>query len=313
MIEGFAKGALPAYAHYLTPTQASLWRQLAESFRTRASGDAAFDAIFQTLAAELARRQNTQIELIALGAADARKESRLAATLTAHNFATAITLVDISSDLINQAIANLTKSNPQTKVLTPYVADIAANDLADLTAVLLASRQDTATRVVTLFGVLPALESKSAFDFATALLGPNDYFIFSANLLPDQKPISEVAAFYDSPLARNWLQQVLREVKFAPELEIGTLNWQLTASPGSTALHATHTVRALITPARDVRPIWGQATAEVPANKTIEVFRSHRHSSTSVRDLADSLRLEIADWQASPSGEEGVALTRVRA
>jgi len=344
VIAGFVEGALPAYAHYLTPTQATLWHKLAESFRTRASGDQAFDAIFHKLTAQLAQQKMPQVELIGIGAANARKESRLAFELEQAKISTSLTLIDISSDLIAEAHLAFSKANPNTKVRTAHVADITASELEDLREAIgrelspqtrglkareRQARGPKARRIATLFGVLPALDSLDLFDFVVSLLRPHDFFVFSANLLPPNRSIAEVAEFYDSPLAKDWLQQILREVGLDP----ARMKWQTTTTDSfqpttsapttgtpttGTALngarvHATHTVRAVITPPAGVRAEWGTATAELPAARTIEIFRSHRHSSESINQLVSELGLEMIDWQVSPSGEEGVALTRVRA
>ncbi len=309
VIAGFAKGTLPAYAHYLTSTQATLWHELAKTFHTRASGDVAFDIVFKRLADELTQHGQTHVELIALGAANAQKESNLVATLEQKTISTSVTFVDVSSDLIAAADLTFQNSTPDTEVRTAHVADIAAVALTDLTESIGRELSPQATRIVSLFGVLPALESPTAVEFAMGLLRPMDLFVFSTNLLPAGRSIVEIAEFYDSPLARDWLQQILREVGLEPAVA----DWQLTSASGSAAVKATHTIRAQITTPAGVAVNWADTTAELAPGSTIEVFRSHRHSPESIIQLSNEFGLEMIDWQVSPSGEEGVALTRVPA
>lgn len=309
VIAGFAKGTLPAHAHYLTSTQATLWHELAKTFHTRASGDVAFDIVFKRLADELTQHGQTHVELIALGAASARKESNLVATLQQKKISTSVTFVDVLSDLLVAADLTFQNSTPDTKVRTAHVADIAAVALTDLIELIGRELSPQAIRIVSLFGVLPALESPTAVEFAMGLLRPGDLFVLSTNLLPAGRSIVEIAEFYDSPLARDWLQQILREVGLDP----GAADWQLTSLSGLAAVKATHTIRAQITTPAGVLVKWGDATAELAPGSTVEVFRSHRHSPESIKDLVSALGLDLIDWQVSPSGEEGVALMRVRA
>jgi len=309
VIAGFAKGTLPAYAHYLTSTQATLWQKLAKAFHTRASGDLAFDAAFTRIAAELTKQGQSHVELIALGAANARKESNLAASLKQKMISTSVTLIDVSTDLVAAADLNFRNGAPDTKMRTARVADIGSATLTDLTESIERELSPQATRIVSLFGVLPALDSPSAMKFVMGLLRPGDLFVLSTNLLPAGRSITEIAQFYDSPLARDWLQQILREVGLDPR----SADWQVTPASGLGPLQATHTIRAQITTHTGVQINWGDATAELAPGNTVEVFRSHRHSLESITQLTSELGLEVIDWQVSPSGEEGVALMRVPA
>jgi hypothetical protein len=121
--------------------------------------------------------------------------------------------------------------------------------------------------------------------------------------------LEQLATFYDSPAARAWLQEILHEVGLNP-LKV---NWQVTAESVTSDLHAVATVRAQITITEQTHINWQGHHATLPPNHQIEVFRSHRHTSKSAKDLVRDLNLDLVSWQVSPSGEEGVALTRAPA
>ena len=121
--------------------------------------------------------------------------------------------------------------------------------------------------------------------------------------------LEKLATFYDSPAARAWLQEILHEVGIDP----ATAKWHVTAERRLNDLNAAATVTAQITTQTPTQITWHAKEATIPANHQIEVFRSHRHTSKSAADLVQALGLELVDWQVSPSGEEGVALTRLPA
>jgi hypothetical protein len=310
VIEGFKAGALPSYAHYLTQHQAKCWHELAKGFRTRASGDSAFDKAFAH-AAQLVGSQTTDV--IAIGAGVAEKEHRLVAELMSTQSQCSVTFIDISADLLREAEATFeTTSNVQ--VQASVEADISSSDFS------LPPRQPTARtnalQVFTLFGVIPGLTSSAPLATIANSLQPGDLFLFSLNLIPEHEShpeappsLQQLASFYDSPAARAWLQETLHEVGLNP-LKV---NWQVTAESVTSDLHAVATVRAQITITEQTHIEWHGHHATMPPNHQIEVFRSHRHTSKSAKDLVRDLNLDLVSWQVSPSGEEGVALTRAPA
>jgi hypothetical protein len=310
IIEGFKAGALPSYAHYLTQQQAKCWHELAKGFRTRASGDSAFDKAF-VHAAQLVGSQTTDV--IAIGAGVAEKEHRLVLTLMGDQSQCNVTFIDVSADLLRQAEATF-ETNKNVHMQPPVVADISSSDFS------LPPRPPTARtnepQVFTLFGVIPGLTSSSPFATITNSLEPGDLFLFSLNLIPEHEShpeapnsLEQLASFYDSPAARAWLQEILHEVGLNP-LKV---NWRVTAESVPNDLHAVATVRAQITITEQTHIKWHGHHATLPPKHQIEVFRSHRHTSKSAKDLVRDLNLDLVSWQVSPSGEEGVALTRAPA
>jgi hypothetical protein len=224
-----------------------------------------------------------------------------------------VTFIDISADLLREAEATFeTTSNVQ--VQASVVADISSSDFA------LPPRQPTTKtdvlQVFTLFGVIPGLTSSSPLAKIANSLQPSDLFLFSFNLIPEHEShpeapnsLEQLASFYNSAAARAWLQEILHEVDLNP-LKV---NWQVTAESVTSDLHAVATVRAQITITEQTHIKWQGHHATLPPNHQIEVFRSHRDTSKSAKDLVRDLNLDLVSWQVSPSGEEGVALTRAPA
>jgi hypothetical protein len=294
----------------LTQQQGKCWHELARGFRTRASGDSAFDKAFAHAAQLVGPRA---ANVIAIGAGVAEKEHRLVLTLMSNQSQCSVAFIDISADLLRQAEATFeTTSNVHMQL--SVVVDISSSDFS------LAARQPTtktdALQVFTLFGVIPGLTSSAPLATIANSLQPGDLFLFSLNLIPEHEshfgaphPLQQLASFYDSPAARAWLQEILHEVGLNP-LKV---NWQVTAESATSDLHAVATVRAQITITEQTHIIWHGYHATLPRNHQIEVFRSHRHTSKSAKDLVRDLNLDLVSWQVSPSSEEGVALTRAPA
>jgi hypothetical protein len=310
VLEGFKAGALPSYAHYLTQQQAKCWHELAKGFRTRASGDSAFDKAFAH-AAQLVGPRATDV--IAIGAGVAEKEHRLVLTLMGNQSQCNVTFIDISADLLRQAEATF-ETNKNVHMQPPVVADISSSDFS------LPPRPPTARtnelQVFTLFGVIPGLTSSSPLATITNSLEPGDLFLFSLNLIPENEShpeapnsLEQLASFYNSAAARAWLQEILHEVGLNP-LKV---NWQVTAESKPNDLNAAATVTAQISTQAPTQITWQAKEASLPAKHSVEVFRSHRHTSKSAKDLVRDLDLDLVSWQVSPSGEEGVALTRAPA
>jgi hypothetical protein len=310
VIEGFKADALPSYAHYLTQQQAKCWHELAKGFRTRASGDSAFDKAFAH-AAQLVGPHATDV--IAIGAGIAEKEDRLVAELMSNPSQCSVTFIDISAELLRKSEATF-ETNKNVQVQTSVEADISSSDFA------LPPRQPTARtnalQVFTLFGVIPGLTSSAPLAKIAKSLQPGDLFLFSFNLIPENEShpgapnsLEQLASFYDSPAARAWLQEILHEVGLDP----ATTNWRVTVESKPNDLNAAATVTAQITTQAPTQITWQAKEASLPAKHSVEVFRSHRHTSKSAKDLVRDLNRDLVSWQVSPSGEEGVALTRAPA
>jgi hypothetical protein len=251
--------------------------------------------------------------VIAIGAGVAEKEFRLVKALVSKQAKCSVTFIDISPDLLNQAQATFAAES-NVHLRASVSADIASSDFF-----IDASRPKTDTdalQIFTLFGVLPGLVSSAPLAAITNALTPGDLFLLSFNLIPEPSTpssappsLEDFATFYDSPAARTWLQEILHEVGIDP----ATATWQVTAEPRPNDLNAAATVTAQITTQAPTQITWHAKQANIRANHRVEIFRSHRHTSKSAADLVQALGLELVDWQVSPSGEEGVALTRLPA
>jgi hypothetical protein len=224
-----------------------------------------------------------------------------------------VTFIDISADLLRQAEATF-ETTSNVHMQPSVVVDISSSDFS------LAARQPTtktdALQVFTLFGMIPGLTSSAPLAKIAESLEPSELFLFSLNLVPEHEShpeaphsLEQLASFYDSPAARAWLQEILHEVGLNP-LKV---NWQVTAESVTSDLYAVATVRAQITITEQTHIKWHGHHATLSPNHQIEVFRSHRHTSKSAKDLVQDLNLDLVSWQVSPSGEEGVALTRAPA
>jgi uncharacterized SAM-dependent methyltransferase len=294
----------------LTLKQTQLWHELAKGFKSRASGDSAFDEAFAH-AAQICHQR--KVDVIAIGAGVAEKEFHLVKALVSKRARCSVTFIDISTDLINQAQATFAAES-NVHLRAPVSADIASSDF-----LIDASRPKANTdalQIFTLFGVLPGLGSNAPLAAIANALNPGDLFLLSFNLIPTPSTpssappsLEKLATFYDSPAARAWLQEILHEVGLNP----ATANWHVTAEARPNDLNAAATVTAQISTQTPTQITWHAKEANIRANHRVEIFRSHRHTSKSAADLVRALGLELVDWQVSPSGEEGVALTRLAA
>ncbi|MBM3723550.1 MAG: hypothetical protein FJW50_04370 [Actinobacteria bacterium] len=294
----------------MTLKQTQLWHELAKGFKSRAPGDSAFDKAFAH-AAQICHQ--CEVDLIAIGAGVAEKEFRLVKDLVSNQATCSVTFIDISTDLLSQAQATFAAES-NVHLRASVSADIASSDfLIDTSR---AKTNAYALQIFTLFGVLPGLVSNAPLAAITNALNPGDLFLLSFNLMPEHRTpssappsLKKLATFYDSPAARAWLQEILHEVGLNP----ATTNWQVTAEPRPNDLNAVATLTAQITTQTPTQITWHAKQASLPARHHVEVFRSHRHTPKSAADLVQALGLELVDWQVSPSGEEGVALTRLPA
>jgi len=151
VIHGFKAGSLPSYAHYLTLRQTQLWHELAKGFKSRASGDSAFDKAFSH-AARICHQRD--VDVIAIGAGVAEKELRLVQELISKQATCSVTFIDISTDLLSQAQATFAAEG-NVSLRAPVSADIASSDF--LIDVSRAKTNTDALQIFTLFGVLPGL------------------------------------------------------------------------------------------------------------------------------------------------------------
>jgi SAM-dependent methyltransferase len=135
----------------------------------------------RAFAEAIAQIKTSQIHLVGLGCGGGQKDAQLLSQLQARRKKVFYTPSDVSTAMVLVARAAALKLLP-AKNIFPFVCDLATAE--DLPTELFSRRPQSATRLVTFFGMIPNFEPRQILPKLTELLRPNDFLLFSANLAP---------------------------------------------------------------------------------------------------------------------------------
>jgi L-histidine Nalpha-methyltransferase len=291
--------------HYESFKQARHWLRLHEACspaRRDADCQATYDLAFAATAQLLGPEP---LQLIGLGCGGGQKERRLLELIPDAASRASFVAVDVSWPLTLIARQATTALLPDSSCHA-LVCDLgtAGDLLAELDRWAGAGQR----RVVTLFGVIPNFEPKQILPQVTALLRPNDYLLFSANLVRAddyQANVKRILPQYDNPLTHQWLFLLLEDL--GVDSSDGQMESRIEPDPAGEPL-ARIAIDFVFARPRSVT--LDDEEFRFEREDRLGLFFSYRHTPSSVRELLDRHGIAVQSEWITASGEEGVFLGR---
>jgi uncharacterized SAM-dependent methyltransferase len=287
--------------HYDSVQQTQKWLALHQAYspsRTDPDCEAIYHSAFVAAAD---RTSSPRVAVIGLGCGGGQKDARLLQLLAQPERQLIYLPCDVSTAMV--LVAQRTVSQVISDI-RPMVFDLeGANDLpAVLDEVVLRA----SARIVTFFGMIPNFEPRTILPRLAALLSPQDYLLFSANLAPGadyDTGVRKILAQYDNPMTRDWLATFLFEL--GVERTDGEIHFEIEACPQSTGakrVAAYYQFRA-----RRVLEVGGERF-DFQSEDAIRLFYSYRWTVNLIERLLGEYAIAVLDRWITRSGEEGVFL-----
>jgi L-histidine N-alpha-methyltransferase len=306
---------------YDGPNKSQKWLALHEAHspaRTDPDCLAIYDKAFAATALRIAA---PAVHLIGLGCGGGQKDTRLLELLKFAGKRLAYIPADVSVNLARTA-HDAALAVIEARDCHPFSCDLATAD--DLAGVLDKKISPDAARLITFFGMIPNFEPRLILARLAALIRPDDYLLFSANLAPGDDyldGIRRVLPLYDNALTRDWLVTFLTDLGI--EKNDGDLRFTIEEDPDGLDLkriaahfHFTRTCQATV-PAEIVPDVEVGHFLTVKAEtfpfqegESIRLFFSYRHTPEKIRSLLAAHKISVLDSWTTRSGEEGVFLCR---
>lgn len=288
--------------HYDSAKQTQKWLVLHQAHspsRNDADCAATYDAAFVGASEHIGARE---IHLIGLGCGGGQKDTRLLKLLRERGATVNYTPSDVSTAMVLVA-REAALTVVEDELCLPLVCDLATAD--DLPEVLATHHASRITRLITFFGMIPNFEPGDILPKLAALLRPDDWLLFSANLAPGldyAAGVQHVLPQYDNPLTRDWLLTFLLDLGI--ERGDGELRFTIEDDSGLKRIVARfHFTRARrIDMENDV--------FEFPSGETIQLFFSYRYTPALARAALKVPGLIVESQWGTQSEEEGVFLCR---
>jgi L-histidine Nalpha-methyltransferase len=290
--------------HYDSAKQTQKWLALHQAHspsRNDADCAATYDAAFVGASEHI---QANEVHLVGLGCGGGQKDTRLLKLLRARGVQVSYTPSDVSTAMVLVArAAALSVMTDQD--CFPLVCDLATAD--DLPAVLVTCHPSPVTRLITFFGMIPNFEPGDILPKLAALLRPDDWLLFSANLAPGPDygaGVQRVLPQYDNPLTREWL------ITFLLDLGIERGDGEMRF-----AVEETHGIKRIIARfhySRARRIELESERFEFAAGESILLFFSYRYTPGLVRTHLETHGIVVENQWITQSAEEGVFLCRRR-
>ena len=289
--------------HYDSVKQTQKWLALHHVHspsRNDADCAAIYDRSFQTAAAKIKTRR---VHLIGLGCGGGQKDTRLAKLLNTGGRDIYYSPCDVSTAMVLVAREAALTALPAPNCY-PFVCDLAsADDLADY---FHRNTPAKAARLLTFFGMIPNFAPEEILPKLAALVRPQDFLLFSANLAPGNDYAAGMKIIlpqYDNPLTRDWLLTFLLD--FGVERKDGELRFSI--KDGAAGLkqivaefHFTKTRRIEIENDR----------FDFFAGDFVRLFFSYRYTPDRVRNILAGHNLKVLNEWIAGSEEEGVFLCK---
>src|SRR5665213_2209490 len=195
--------------HYDSVKQTQKWLALHEAHspaRHDANCVATYEHAFAEAAGQIKARQ---VHLIGLGCGGGQKDLQLMKHLQSRGKKISYTPCDVSVAMTLVARQAALALVPAEKCF-PFVCDLATAD--DLPDIFTKGGTPQGASLVTFFGMIPHFEPQQILPKLTALLRPEDFLLFSANLAPGDDyaaGMEKILPQYDNPLTRDWLSAFL--------------------------------------------------------------------------------------------------------
>ena len=287
--------------HYDNVKQTQKWlalHQVHSPSRNDLDCAATYDRAFAAAAAHI---ESQAVHLIGLGCGGGQKDTRLLKLLK-NRAEIFYTPCDVSPAMV------LTARETALSVLAPencfpLVCDLSG--VADSSMVLGTRDTPHAARLCTFFGMIPNFEPEIILPKLAALVGRNDWLLFSANLAPGpeyQAGVTKILPQYDNPLTRDWLLAFLFDL--GVEASDGELRFAIED------VNALKRVVARFHFTRSRSIAIENERFEFRPGESIRLFFSYRYTPELVRTHLRKHDLQVLDQWSTQSEEEGVFLCR---
>lgn len=287
--------------HYDSVKQTRKWLALHEA-HSPARYDSEVLATYDRAFAETAGCiKSRRIHLVGLGCGGGQKDVQLLKRLQARDKNISYTPCDVSTAMVLVARRVALALLPPEKCF-PFVCDLAT--ASDLPETLLCQGKSRAARLLTFFGMIPNFEPNRILPKLAALVGRNDYLLFSANLAPGDDydvGMKQILPQYDNTLTREWLSAFLFDLGVEPR--DGRLHFAV--ETGGLGLKRI-VVRFQFHRGRNIS-VAGQDVA-FTRGEAIRLFFSYRYTMDRAETLLSRHGLKVHRQRTSSSGEEGVFL-----
>jgi L-histidine N-alpha-methyltransferase len=283
--------------HYDSVRQTQKWLALHQAHspaRNNTACAGTYDRAFAEAVKQIAAKE---IHVIGLGCGGGQKDTRLLELLKASGREIFYTPCDVSVAMTLVARQTALAVVPE-KNCFPFVCDLATAD--DLPAIF----DPRPSTLVTFFGMIPNFEPEEILPKLAALVRPQDFLLFSANLAPGADyaaGMKKIFPQYDNAPTRDWLMAFLfnlgvehgdGELRFT--IEAGAANLQRVMA----RFHFTHD-RRLAVEAEEFK---------FRSGESIQLFFSYRYTPELVqKNLARHGLTVRAQW-LTKSAEEAVFL-----
>ncbi len=290
--------------HYDSIKQTQKWLALHEAHSPARYDEnclTTYDAAFAAAAKKIKAKS---VHVIGLGCGGGQKDTQLLTLLKADGKKVCYTPCDVSTAMVLVAWQAALAVLPATKCF-PFVCDLAtANDLAEIFAESLAPR---APRLITFFGMIPNFAPQEILPKLAALVRPQDWLLFSANLAPGKNyaaGVNKVLPQYDNALTRDWL------LTFLTDLGIERCDGELIFKLKNDAANGLKRITADFNFTRPRRIEIENEVFDFRAGETIQLFFSYRYTPARVGKILSHHGLKVHEEWIAQSGEEGVFLCR---
>jgi len=298
LLQSFRSRRVDPKFHYTTYKQSRKWLALHESYSPSRTDDACaaiYDRSFKAAAKSL---KAPSVRVIGLGCGGGQKDARLLSILAGQGTAVSYVPCDISLALVLTSLQAAEAALPGTKC-DPLVCDLThAIDLPQF------FNLQPGARLFAFFGMIPNFDPETILPRLTALLGPEDYLLFSANLAPGpdyRAGVQHVLPGYDNPQTRDWLATFLQDLGVEPGDGVMEFSIEQNAA-GIQRIVADYKFTK-----RRVFTVHGEEFKFVEGDK-IRLFFSYRYTPDRIVALLSHYKLSTLEQFIAPSGEEGVFL-----
>ena len=290
--------------HYDSIKQTQKWLALHEEHSPARLDENCLTTYDLAFAAAAKKIKAQSVHVVGLGCGGGQKDAQLLGLLRSHGQEIFYTPCDVSTAMVLVARRAALAVLPATKCF-PFVCDLAtAEDLSEMFAQSPAPR---APRLITFFGMIPNFAPQEILPKLAALVRPQDWLLFSANLAPGQNyaaGVTKVLPQYDNALTREWL------VTFLTDLGVDGRVGKIVFKINNDAANGLKRISANFKFAKACRVKIENEVFDFRAGETIQLFFSYRYTPERVRRILVRHGLEVREEWIANSGEEGVFLCR---
>ena len=283
--------------HYDSAKQTQKWLALHQAYSPTRNDVDCRSIYTQAFKAAAEKIKSPRVHVIGLGCGGGQKDTQLLKLLKARGREIFYTPCDVSTAMVLVAHQTALAVVPE-KNCFPFVCNLATAD--DLPAAF----DPRPSTLVTFFGMIPNFEPEEILPKLAALVRPQDFLLFSANLAPGADytaGMQKIYTQYDNALTRDWLMAFLLNLG----VENGDGELRFTIEAGAAGLQR---VLARFHFTRDCRIAVETEEFKFRSGESIQLFFSYRYTPELVqKNLARHGLTVRAQW-LTKSAEEAVFL-----